>query len=141
MISWSRKALYKYWSIYQVTTTTDTFIDPWKTDMYLSYRCRNLNFPNVKRRLSVVNHLRTVSSHWLTMTWALFKTSWVGGVVRGGKLTAWFPHIAGEEDYACNPLNSICSNEYVCECMREREGNTSVSNKWKSMYRLICRFN
>lgn len=31
----------------------------------------------------------------------------------GGKLMAWFPHMAVEEDYSFNPLNSICSNEYV----------------------------
>lgn len=43
-----------------------------------------------------------------------FKASRAGVVVGGGKLTAWFPHIAGEEDYASNPPNSICSNEYVC---------------------------
>lgn len=70
------------------------------------------------------------------VTQTFFKASGAGVVVRGGKLTAWFPHIAGEEDYASNPPNSICSNEYVCE--REKGGGASVCDK-KGM--CVCGFN
>lgn len=60
---------------------------------------------------------------------ASFKaTQGFGVVVKGGKLTAWFPHIAGERDYASNPPNSICSNEYVCVSACEG-GNESVYDK------------
>lgn len=52
-----------------------------------------------------------------------FKASRAGVVVRGRKLTAWFPHIAAEEDYASNPPNSILFNECVCE----REGGWVAS--------------
>lgn len=45
-----------------------------------------------------------------------FKASGFGILVRGGKLAARFPHTSGEEDYASNPSNSICSNEYVWLC-------------------------
>lgn len=89
-----------------------------------------LELSNGMWHVSVVNHSCAASCEWLRPF-----SKWVGLelVVRGGKLTAWFPHVTGEEDYASNPPNSICSNEYVCVF---EEGNASVYDKKGKKY--VC---